>query len=146
MSQVSSVFIITSCVNAENLASLNAWLEREDVLGIFPLQKVSGETSAGNKYPQRTLYWGGFNFLREDAFVDFFKTLKWEGTLLILGSENIDTGHRIVVGGSEECESRIRLEVPSIDTEYFPLVEIHEYRKKEDLMEDSNDLFQDLEI
>ena len=143
MTKVSSVFIITSSVIPEHLTSLNNWLEKEGVLGPVPLQKISSETSAGTKYPQRTLYWGGFNFLREDAFVDVFKSLEWEGAVLILGSEDADNGYRIVVGDSQGYESRIKLEIPSIDTDHFSLVEINEYRN---LKKESEEYFQNLEL
>jgi len=148
MSKVSSVFIIANRTDKDHLASLNMWLHQHGVLGNHPLGKISGESSAGDKYPQRDLYWGGFNFLNEDLFVDFFKTLKWEGTLLILGSEDSDAGYRVVIGDGDNYESRIKLEVPFLDNQItgFPAVEIKEYAKQEDQMNESDEYFNDLEL
>ena len=148
MSNVSSVFIIANRADREHIAALNMWLTQYGVLGNYPLGKISGESSAGNKYPQRCLYWGGFNFLNEDLFVNFFKTLKWEGTLLILGSEDADAGYRIVIGDGENYESRIKLEVPFLANQFtgFSAVEIDEYAKPEDPKKESDDYFKDLEL
>lgn len=112
MSQVSTVIIITSSDldSKEPIAALNIWLTQHGVLGQHPLQKISSESSAGNKYPQRTLYWGGFDSLREDAFIEFFKTLKWQlsETVLILGPKDADSGYRIVLSGGDSQVERVK--------------------------------------
>lgn len=146
MSQVSTVIIISTSSNKDHLAVLNMWLTQHGVMGSQPLEKVSSESSAGDKYPQRTLYWGGFNFLDEDLFVAFFKTLKWEGTLLIIGSEEVDNGYRIVMGVKDDPASSIKLEIPSIEGLCSSNLEIIEFDPHEDPHKESDDYFKDLEL
>jgi len=140
MSVVSTVIIVTLPYNGDgstekNINLLNNWMIEHDFDKELLFQPISSDFSAGDKYPERLLFWGGFNYLDEDAFVDFFKTLTWNGTLLIIGSNDKDEGYRVVLGNGDDFDlSRINVEVPSITTkEGHKILEINEYDKESHL-------------
>lgn len=97
MSMVTTVVIISDgyCGREEKrLKKLNKWVkDNNHAGGIFEPVKDDGRDSAGTKYPERRLYWGGFNYLDQDQFIEFFNSLGWENTLLIMGYDDSDRGY-----------------------------------------------------
>jgi len=149
MSCVSTVIIITCRYDKRKIGAINDWM-RDNHDKDYPFIEVSKETSAGDKYPQRSLFWGGFNFLNEEEFVSFFKTLKWDGTLLIIGSEESDKGYRIVMADNDDpYPSRIMLEMPTLRhlTCGLPLLTVSEFNKPQgDPKQESDEYFRDLNV
>ena len=99
MSFVTTVVIISDSYGKEEeaqIAKLNKYItERYSDEVLF--NKVEGsEHSAGTKYPQRSLYWGGFNYLDHDEFIELFRSINWGNSLLIMGHEDSDDGYIVV--------------------------------------------------
>lgn len=99
MSVVTTITIISDGYGDEekaNLKVLNDWItERYSERVIF--RKIEGsEYSAGTKYPQRNLYWGGFNYLNKSEFIDVFRSIDWEYSVMIIGYEDSERGYTVV--------------------------------------------------
>ena len=88
MSDVFSVVIVTqdSPFKAQhNIEILNDWLVKNEIVERdFTFKPVCGDVSSGNKYPEFTLYWGGFSYIDSADFVAMFKSLNWLGSVLII--------------------------------------------------------------
>lgn len=149
MSSVSTVILITCKFDKRKIGAINDWM-RENQENDYPFIEVDRETSAGDKYPQRSLFWGGFNFLKEEEFISFFKTLKWDGTILLIGSEESDKGYRIVLADNDDpYSSRIMLEVPNLRHLNcgLPSLTVSEFNKPQtDPKQESDEYFRDLNI
>lgn len=119
MSKVSSLFIISCGYRRmkENTELINKWFEDNKYGDLIRLSPANGEASNGDKFPQRELMWAGINYLKEDEFISFFKTLEWNGTLLIIGPEDSDNGYKVVLAKPEGpygmYDSRIDLHIPN---------------------------------
>lgn len=90
MSHVTTVTIISHDYRNFDKAveKLNAYLlDRYNGRGGM-FKPLNSEDSAGTKYPQRKIIWGGFNYLYTSEFVDLFKSLNLEDTILILAPED----------------------------------------------------------
>jgi hypothetical protein len=149
---VVSTVVIVSLRNAldidvSNIDLLNNWLIEHDFDNDLLFREIDPSLSAGDKYPERNLYWGGLNYLDQDAFTSFFKTLDWDGALLIIGSDDREDGYRVILGnGGNQYSSRINLEVPVITTSAgFNLLEINEYDKESHIRPNYDDYFESLE-
>lgn len=115
MSHVTTVVIVSADRKNEdrNVATLNSWLKENDHLGCEFSPVKNSENCAGTKYPQRRLYWGGLNFLSHNKFIDIFRSLNWENTVLILGYEEQDLGYNITPSkyDNTDCPLEILTEV-----------------------------------
>jgi hypothetical protein len=92
MSSVSTVVIVIDDYEKEEkaLLSLNEWLKEHGHLGnVF--NPIDGGNSAGTKYPEKTVVWGGLNYLNEEEFISFFKKLNLDNSLLVMGSPDDDS-------------------------------------------------------
>lgn len=89
MSVVTTVTIISHDYDAfeKAIEKLNAYIcERYDNSNVnFKL--LDRGVSAGTKYPQREMVWGGFNYLDHKEFVSLFKSLDLDDTIMIFAPE-----------------------------------------------------------
>jgi len=107
MSHVTTVVIISNGHGSEEdnrLAKLNGWLKTNNHLG-NPFVGESSQDSAGTKYPQRRLYFGGFNYLNHEDFIEFFKSLDFPESLLVLGYDNSESAYGVLATGYEKYDN-----------------------------------------
>jgi hypothetical protein len=86
MSYVYNVVIQLGDYDEENLKALtklNEWVKENGHMG-GNFESLDSKKSAGTKYPEIDVIWGGFNYLNTDEFVEFFKSLKLQGSLLTI--------------------------------------------------------------
>jgi hypothetical protein len=89
MSSVNTVTIQADNITKETLGKLNGWLKENNHLG-NEFQLISGDTSAGTKYPDKHLVWGGLNYLNYTEFIPFFKSLDLTGALMTIFNQDGD--------------------------------------------------------
>lgn len=94
MSSVNTVTIQADVINKETLAKLNKWLKDNDHLG-NEFELVDSSKSAGTKYPDKHLVWGGLNYLHCDEFIELFRSLDLTGALLTIF--NSDGDHATII-------------------------------------------------
>ena len=83
------------------LDKLNAYLEEHDHLG-GKFQVMDSKLSAGTKFPEVRLFWGGLNYLNTEEFISLFKSLDMDGSLLTI--LNSDGDYYRVIPWNVECE------------------------------------------
>lgn len=96
MSHVSTVVIISGDYSDDNIniAKINDYLKMQNKLG-NPFKEIEDD-GAGTKSPQRSLFWGGINYLDHDEFIKLFRSMIWANSLLIIGYEDNDSGYLVV--------------------------------------------------
>jgi hypothetical protein len=71
------------------IGKLNDWLTEHDYnYHGNKFKYLDGSSSAGTKFPECKVIWGGFNYLNEESFIKFFKELDLENSLLTISSPN----------------------------------------------------------
>lgn len=101
MSVVTSVVIVAPnlLLFDKYLDLLNEYIIKEEnshchhFLDVTEIVKI-----AGTKSLQRCVLLGAFNYLDKKSFIEFFKSLRWENSLLILCPDDSDEQYEIVLG------------------------------------------------
>lgn len=84
------------------LAKLNDYVVREKHAGnLFSF--LDGSKSAGTKSPERSLIWGGFNYLNKEEFISLFKSLQLENALLTISTPG---DSYVIIPSNTEIEAR----------------------------------------
>lgn len=84
---------------------LNEYLKEKNHLG-GAFELIDSGKSAGTKFPERNLIWGGFNYLNQPEFIELFKSLKLDNSLLTIAHPEYEL-YTVVPSHNAEVEENV---------------------------------------